>query len=294
MNQKMHGAIESISLDGRTYHNITITPTLINFFYGKNGVGKSTIAQQIADGSGITPILSDYDVLVYDRDFIIRNIREDDGLPGVFSVSEGNIEKQKEIEAKESQLSILGAQYKDKKSESDDKSKRPAALRSTLDDTCWSATASFRNDMPLAMKNKRGKKSAFVDELLSIKAPKECDVSELTALYSTAFGSDTTIYQKMNLIQPIEEEKIPDLIFLRKPLSAVRILHLPILFVLLEQPTGLGKAMKNSAMPPGINVHIAVELSHQIMSSKLHHALMHSMKLTAIHCKLSKALMKLP
>ena len=144
MDEKMQAAIKSIKLDGRTYHNITITPTLINFFFGKNGVGKSTIAQQIADGSGITPALSNYDVLVYDREFIRRNIREDDGMPGVFSVSEGNIEKQKEIDSKESQLRDLGTQYKEKKSESDDKSKRPAALRSALDDACWKATATFR------------------------------------------------------------------------------------------------------------------------------------------------------
>lgn len=208
MDEKMQAAIKSIKLDGRTYHNITITPTLINFFFGKNGVGKSTIAQQIADGSGITPALSNYDVLVYDREFIRRNIREDDGMPGVFSVSEGNIEKQKEIDSKESQLRDLGTQYKEKKSESDDKSKRPAALRSALDDACWKATATFRTDLPLAMKNKRGSKSSFVDELLLITAPKECDVAELTALYSTAFGSDTTIYPKMNLVNPIAIEGI--------------------------------------------------------------------------------------
>lgn len=102
----------------------------------------------------------------------------------MFSVSEGNIEKQKEIEAKESQLNNLGSQYKEKKAEYDDKSKRPAALRSTLNDACWKATATFRTNLPLAMKNKRGSKSAFVDELLSITSPKECDVTELYTLYS--------------------------------------------------------------------------------------------------------------
>lgn len=35
MEEKMQSAIKSITLDGCTYHNITITPTLINFFYGK-------------------------------------------------------------------------------------------------------------------------------------------------------------------------------------------------------------------------------------------------------------------
>lgn len=220
MDNKMQAAIKSIKLDGRTYHNITITPTLINFFFGKNGVGKSTIAQQITDGSGVTPALSDYDVLVYDRDFISRNIREDAGMPGVFSVSEGNIEKQKEIDAKEVLLNDLGTQYKDKKSESDDKSKRPAALRSALDDACWKATATFRSDFPDTMKNKRGSKSVFVDELLSIAAPKECDVTELTALYATAFGSDTTIYPKLNPVNPIAIEKIAGFDLLAKAITS--------------------------------------------------------------------------
>ena len=53
MEEKMQSAIKSITLDGCTYHNITITPTLINFFYGKNGVGKSTIAQQIRNNTDL-------------------------------------------------------------------------------------------------------------------------------------------------------------------------------------------------------------------------------------------------
>lgn len=209
MEEKMQAAIRSITLDSRTYHNTTIAPTLINFFFGKNGVGKSTIAQQILDGSGVTPALSDYDVLVYDKDFISRNIQEDIGMPGVFSVSEGNIEKQNEIAEKQTLLNSLGSQYKDKKTEYDEKAKRPAALRSTLDDVCWKTNASFRSDFPDTMKNKRGSKSVFADGLLSVATPKECDVAELKSLYSTAFGSDSTIYPKLTSVKPISFESIP-------------------------------------------------------------------------------------
>lgn len=216
MEEKMQSAIKSITLDGCTYHNITITPTLINFFYGKNGVGKSTIAQQIRNNTGLTPIPSEYDVLVYDREFINSNIKEDEGMPGVFSISEGNIEKQKEIDVKQTQLDGLGTQYKEKKAAHGEKEKHPAALRSTLDDACWKATSTFRSNMPLAMKNKRGSKSAFVDELLSITSPKECDVEELTALYSTAFGSDTTIYPKLKSVNSIDIESIPGFELLAK------------------------------------------------------------------------------
>jgi adenylylsulfate kinase-like enzyme len=107
MTEKMQAAITSITLNSRTYHNVTVTPTLINFFFGKNGTGKSTIAQQITNGSEVVPDLADYEVLVYDRDFITRNLKEDEGMPGVFSVNEGNIEKQQEITTKESTLSVI-------------------------------------------------------------------------------------------------------------------------------------------------------------------------------------------
>ncbi len=56
MEGKIPAAIRSITLDGRTYHNVALSPTLINFFYGKNGTGKTTIAQNIRDGIGIAPI----------------------------------------------------------------------------------------------------------------------------------------------------------------------------------------------------------------------------------------------
>ena len=101
MEGKIPAVIRSITLDGRTYHNVALSPTLINFFYGKNGTGKTTIAQNIRDGIGIAPIPIDYDVLVYDHDFIAHNIREDSAMPGEFSINEGNIEKQQEIADKE-------------------------------------------------------------------------------------------------------------------------------------------------------------------------------------------------
>ncbi|MCC0647267.1 hypothetical protein [Clostridioides sp. ZZV15-6598] len=70
--------------------------------------------------------------------------------------------------------------------------------------------------MLLAMKNKRGSKSAFVDELMSITNPKECVISELQTLYSTAFGSDTAIYQKLTPIKPIAIEGMAEFDYLQK------------------------------------------------------------------------------
>lgn len=208
MEGKMPAVINTITLDDRTYHNVTISPTLINFFYGKNGVGKTTIAQSIKDGVGISPAPADYDVLVYDHDFITRNVREDTAMPGVFSINEGNIEKQNEIAEKESRLTELKEKYREQKEAFDENGKRPAALRSTLDEACWKATDSFRKDFPLAMIGKRGSKSAFVDGLLNVKSPAEADIFELKTLYDTAFGSDSATYPLLKNVRPIKMDQI--------------------------------------------------------------------------------------
>lgn len=53
MNSKMSSAIEHIALNAATFHNISIAPTFINFFYGNNGTGKTTISTEILAGNGL-------------------------------------------------------------------------------------------------------------------------------------------------------------------------------------------------------------------------------------------------
>ena len=206
MEEKMRSGIHSIQLEGRTYHSAPpLNPTLINFFYGKNGAGKSTIAEFIKQRRNITPDISQYEVLVYDKPFIDRNIKEDDDpeMPGVFSMNEGNIEKEAEIKEKEGTLRNIATSIQEKKDAIEELSKRPAALRSSLDETCWKLTADPRDGMPKAMKKKTRNKAGFVDELLAEKKPREDKLEDLQALYDTAFGSDTDPYPLLKSVSLI-------------------------------------------------------------------------------------------
>ena len=87
MKDKMRSAIEQIILNDATFTGEVITPTFVNFFYGKNGAGKSAIARTIKANSEVNwqigKSASDYDVLVYDIDFVDANFASYDNLAGV-------------------------------------------------------------------------------------------------------------------------------------------------------------------------------------------------------------------
>ena len=53
MKPTMQSAIERITLNDATFTGEVIELTFVNFFYGKNGAGKSTIARSLRDNTGI-------------------------------------------------------------------------------------------------------------------------------------------------------------------------------------------------------------------------------------------------
>ena len=102
MNGKIPSAITGIKLNRATFSDAQIPElTFINFFYGNNGAGKSSIAHAIEEGDGITwadgKSAADYDVLVYNQDYINRNFLTYGDLKGVFIFGEEDIEAKKRI-----------------------------------------------------------------------------------------------------------------------------------------------------------------------------------------------------
>ena len=51
--EKKKSAIEKITLNEATFKGAVVEPTYVNFFYGKNGTGKSTIAGALKSGHGL-------------------------------------------------------------------------------------------------------------------------------------------------------------------------------------------------------------------------------------------------
>ena len=122
MREKVKSAIENIVVSTPTFHNVSFQPTYVNFFYGKNGTGKTSIAGMFRKPDDLGWLggenKGDYEIRVYDRVFIQRNIQQHGNMPGVFTISEQDAETQAEIEAKTEQkkeLDKTAAQYDETK-----------------------------------------------------------------------------------------------------------------------------------------------------------------------------------
>lgn len=222
MKTKMQSAIEKMTLNDATFSNEPLTPTYVNFFYGKNGAGKSTIARAIRDNVGIEwkndKSAADYDVLVYNTEFIDANFANYGDLAGVFTVCETNIEVQKKIEALQKvkqnldkELSKRSETFDAKKAEKDD-------LLKIFQESCWTQSKALRGIFDSAIGGKK-KKALFFGEILEI-TPVKHDEAELQKSVSTLWGGDDRQYSKFGKASKVTYASLPGFALMSKVVAS--------------------------------------------------------------------------
>jgi len=200
--EKIKHGIERIEINYATLSGVFIEPTLINFFFGNNGTGKSTVARAIHDKVGLTwhPDVpaDDYETLVFDRDYVEANFRSFEKLRGVFTVGELNADTQEKIAVRtaekrdcDSAASSAQASATAKKSELD-------TLLENFRTVCWSHSSALRTAFSDAMAGYKRSKDIFTTEVLKGATPVEHDLHELKTMCETAFSSNGRRYPRIN------------------------------------------------------------------------------------------------
>lgn len=198
MQRKVPSAITNIKLNRATFTDVPIDElTFVNFFYGNNGAGKSSIAHAIKEDDGIVwaegKSADDYDVLVYNQDFINDNFINYGDLKGVFIFGEEDIEAKKKI----AELTDEKKRKSDEKTAAGDEyRKKTAGLTSALtqfQDACFTKTAAVRKRFDKCMDGKKQKKG-FAEAVLAETKPTDHDLAELERLYDVAFDDSARVY----------------------------------------------------------------------------------------------------
>ena len=211
MKPKMKSAIERITLNDATFTGEVIEPTFVNFFYGKNGAGKSTIARSLRDNTGIEwkngKSASDYDVLTYNTEFIDANFANYGNLAGVFTVCETNIEVQKKIEALQADKSAVAEEYKKKFEAAESKRKEKEGALGVFQEACWNQSKTLRPTFDVAIKGKKTK-ALFAGEILKI-TPVHHDGIALEERVKTLWGGDDKQYGKFTKAGKVSYASLP-------------------------------------------------------------------------------------
>ncbi len=196
MKDKFKSVIEEVTLDDATFEGNVFEPSFVNIFYGKNGVGKSTIARTICSNNGVRwqygKSKDDFDILVYDTDFVNDNFRNYRNLAGVFTISKTNIDLQKKIDEKIMKKAEKLREYNEFINNAEKKRSAKEKAITNFNNSCWNKTKTLRNIFDDSIIGKK-KISLFGAEILNT-VPIAHDFNKLELFYKTVFSKNASAY----------------------------------------------------------------------------------------------------
>ena len=211
MAEKIHTIIDKVIFNAPsapTFDNVSFEPTLINFLYGKNGCGKTTISKLIgtAPGTKWQPGInsSDYTVMVYNEQYIENNIQSYGNIPGVFTITQENAKAKAGIDKAEKEKAAIQKLIEKASAEQEAAQKKATRIENKYIKDIWDKTEYYRDNYSEAIQYTRIK-SKFIANI-EAATPVEHDEKEMELLYATAYKGNAVKYERFS---PIDSEHIP-------------------------------------------------------------------------------------
>ena len=191
----------------------------INFIYGTNGSGKTTISRVIADGNGF-PLCtvkweSDHrlETFVYNSDFVKENFGREE-IKGIFTLGKDDIGIKEKISSTLAEIETLNEEIAGLKYELegedgiDGKKTELEKLEEEFKDRCWEAKTGHDEYFARAFTGYRDKKEKFRDKVLEESMSKAAAAETLDYLKQKAKKIFKDDLSPLEAIQAIRKDDI--------------------------------------------------------------------------------------
>ena len=183
-----------------TYNNVGVKIKdlkRLNYFFGNNGSGKSTIAKYlqslvIGDPENKYSLCSkdsddpmQEEILVFNQDFVERNFRQSKTLKGIFSLNQKNAEIDKKIKANEETINDKLKTKNELEEKNNSIEKQKEKEREELKDKCFKKRDVFKSFSKIKLDHKGSAKNNLekLESIIQINSIVKPEFRTLNDLY---------------------------------------------------------------------------------------------------------------
>jgi len=154
-------------------HGINFTPTLVNFIYGSNGSGKTTISNVIHNCSAFPSCKLDWGLatplqtLVYNRSFIEENFEQLSELKGIFTLGKESKDEIEKIKINQAEIDKKDKSILEFKGKLEEEKIKLQNTENNFSDNCWTVLKKYEETFIKAFEGNRNAKQKFKEKIIA-------------------------------------------------------------------------------------------------------------------------------